>query len=257
MSEAVTIDGVALLPIKDAAARASYTRDYVARLAREGKVTASRIGRQWFIDPASLDQFVAHAEQEKSIRQRELQLQRQREREVTQQLAAKHTVRKIELQRAPQRALAFSLTMLMVALMGGVGVSQWGGWMYLDPAHHIADVRLYPSWIAEPSSMMSAPTEMAELLPAPTHEVLPLPEVLPGGDEVVVEPLLSENALGILLVSEAGPVRTQADIEALFSDPVTLVQRADGQTEIQLADGSSTTTAPIIMIPLAATAASE
>ncbi len=35
-----------------------YTPDYLARLAREGKVSAERIGRNWVIDRASLAAFV-------------------------------------------------------------------------------------------------------------------------------------------------------------------------------------------------------
>ena len=44
MATSIKINGVTLMPIKDAASSISYSRDYVARLAREGKIVAELAG---------------------------------------------------------------------------------------------------------------------------------------------------------------------------------------------------------------------
>lgn len=82
MSSAVHLGSTSLLPIKEAAEFVPYSRDYVARLAREGKIVAAQIDRQWFIDVASLQNFFTHATIEESVRKRQLSSSRKRDLEV-------------------------------------------------------------------------------------------------------------------------------------------------------------------------------
>jgi hypothetical protein len=79
MSTAVEINGVTLVPIKEAASRVKYSHDYVSRLAREGKIVASQIGRKWFVDPVSLETFSAEASMLEEVRKEELRQERKRE----------------------------------------------------------------------------------------------------------------------------------------------------------------------------------
>lgn len=65
MSEVLEINGEQFLPAKIAATQVGYTGDYVTRLAREEKIFASKVGRQWFVSVRSLDEFVSTAEAEK------------------------------------------------------------------------------------------------------------------------------------------------------------------------------------------------
>lgn len=60
--------------------RFSYTSDYLSKLAREGKVEASRVGRQWFIEESSLESFLQKVATEKKERADALRKERQQER---------------------------------------------------------------------------------------------------------------------------------------------------------------------------------
>ena len=79
MSTTIKINGVTLVPIKDAATQISYTRDYVARLAREGKIVATQVGRQWFVDLTSLQNFSEEASAQEAARKLALRLERKLE----------------------------------------------------------------------------------------------------------------------------------------------------------------------------------
>ncbi|KXJ99765.1 MAG: hypothetical protein UZ19_OD1000263 [Parcubacteria bacterium OLB19] len=57
MSTQIEINGAQLIPLKEAAKRIAYSRDYLAKLAREQKIVATQIGRQWFVDMYSLQTF--------------------------------------------------------------------------------------------------------------------------------------------------------------------------------------------------------
>ncbi|MBI2025215.1 hypothetical protein HYT04_00290, partial [Candidatus Kaiserbacteria bacterium] len=47
-----------LIPTKKAAELSGYTSDYLARLARSGKISARRVGHTWFVDVESLTHFL-------------------------------------------------------------------------------------------------------------------------------------------------------------------------------------------------------
>lgn len=47
-----------LITTKDAGELSGYTSDYLARLARSGKIAGRRIGHSWLIDSESLKHFV-------------------------------------------------------------------------------------------------------------------------------------------------------------------------------------------------------
>ena len=64
----VKINGDTFLPIKEAAKLVLYSRDYVARLAREQKIVAMQVERQWFVDTVSLKNFAETAELEQTVR---------------------------------------------------------------------------------------------------------------------------------------------------------------------------------------------
>lgn len=80
MSVSVNFQGVQYLSSKEAARVFGYTSDYVSRLARQGKVTATRIGHQWFVDPTSLDKFLTDSAKESEARIQKLRVERKLER---------------------------------------------------------------------------------------------------------------------------------------------------------------------------------
>jgi len=79
MSELLEINGESFIPSKIAAKKAGYTSDYVARLAREKKIAASKVGKTWFVSEKSLQKFIQEAEGEKLRRRQELSEERREE----------------------------------------------------------------------------------------------------------------------------------------------------------------------------------
>jgi len=65
---------------REAASLVGYTTDYVARLAREKKVVAKQVNKQWMINCDSLESFVLKTETNKRERKENLRLQRLQER---------------------------------------------------------------------------------------------------------------------------------------------------------------------------------
>ena len=65
MSKSLIINNKRYIPSAVIAREFDYTTDYVSRLAREEKVAATRIDRQWYISEESLRRFVDNAEVKK------------------------------------------------------------------------------------------------------------------------------------------------------------------------------------------------
>jgi hypothetical protein len=59
MNDDIYFDGVKYISAKEAASLSGFTRDYVARLCRHGKVNARRLGVLWYVDVESLQGFLS------------------------------------------------------------------------------------------------------------------------------------------------------------------------------------------------------
>lgn len=122
MSRAVEINGLTLVPIKEALGVVSYSKDYIARLAREGKIIGSQINRQWFVDLNSLKEFSAEALDQESVRKQKLSNDRKRELMAKECLSA---LDEVVLQKAKgQRfdAMVVTCGVMLVGLVSGVGL---------------------------------------------------------------------------------------------------------------------------------------
>ncbi|MBP6924091.1 MAG: helix-turn-helix domain-containing protein [Candidatus Pacebacteria bacterium] len=80
MKSGLEINGAELQNIRAAAERTGYSRDYITRLAREEKIIASQIGRQWFVDIDSLKEYATEVANEQSFRHQQLSEERRQER---------------------------------------------------------------------------------------------------------------------------------------------------------------------------------
>jgi len=67
------------IPTKVAGELSGYTSDYLARLARSGKVIGKRVGHSWFIDKHSLELFLSQQEDRKNEYVRALAREREAE----------------------------------------------------------------------------------------------------------------------------------------------------------------------------------
>jgi hypothetical protein len=69
MTNATDMDSY--IPARDAALRARLHPDYIARLARQSKIEAKRIGRKWYVDERALTAFLkSHAEGKEARREK-------------------------------------------------------------------------------------------------------------------------------------------------------------------------------------------
>jgi len=80
MAHVVKIKNKKYVTASDAGKLFGYTSDYVARLAREGKVKGQRLGREWLVDPRSLEAFSKSTAVLKQRRNEELRRERKEER---------------------------------------------------------------------------------------------------------------------------------------------------------------------------------
>lgn len=81
MSTTTHMRGIAYVSSKDAARSVGYTSDYIARLAREGKILSRREGIQWFVELGSLEMFLKAVERSREDRKAQLREERRKERE--------------------------------------------------------------------------------------------------------------------------------------------------------------------------------
>src|SRR3989344_325545 len=72
MSDEIYFDGVRFLSTVDAAARTGFSRDYIYRLCKEGQLAGRRIGKSWYVDNRSLDNFVLEQHTVRSRRREDL-----------------------------------------------------------------------------------------------------------------------------------------------------------------------------------------
>lgn len=68
MSESLSISGIKYIPAAQAGKRFGYTKEYILLLAREGKITAERVGRRWYVEPTSIETFFKRAHEVRKVR---------------------------------------------------------------------------------------------------------------------------------------------------------------------------------------------
>lgn len=245
MSTAVEIDGISLLPIKEAAKRVTYSRDYVARLAREGKIVASQIGRQWYVDPLSLERYRQESALVEELQKQALSDERKREREAVVALKSIDlaTLETINRDRTP--AIMSTLAVLMVGLVTG-GMFYSFSVFYGVPTsilgNNIAVVKPALNEVLDSSVTAALPVEpLPTLLYTAEDEVVVKEEVAPLGD-----------ASGVLLLARNQQANSPETIAALFSDPVGVefVGESDGVVRYEKADGE-VIEVPFVRVPAA------
>ena len=64
-SRKVVLDGVTYIRSRDAARAVNLALDYVSRLARHGAISGQRVSGIWFVDLASLQNFIVEQERQK------------------------------------------------------------------------------------------------------------------------------------------------------------------------------------------------
>ena len=80
-SRKVVLDGVTYIRSRDAARAVNLALDYVSRLARHGAISGQRVSEIWFVDLASLQNFIVEQNRQKELlRARFAQMRREEQR---------------------------------------------------------------------------------------------------------------------------------------------------------------------------------
>jgi len=79
MSDQIYFDGKRFVSASDASLHSGLTRDYVAKLCRDGKVNGRRVGKNWYVEHSALQDFLVSQEYARTKRREELSAVRARE----------------------------------------------------------------------------------------------------------------------------------------------------------------------------------
>ncbi len=243
MKESLEINGTKLVSIKQAATLVHYSRDYVARLAREEKIVASQVGRQWYVDVDSLRAFAAHSSLYDEVRKRELSATRKRELTAVEQLHSLRVATSTQVQAINTHALGVATGTLILGLFVGVWTYTFAFPMMSTTKQmpQIADVSRLTleqdleqsfAFLDEPEVFPQVNDERASLL---FTTVLEQPVFVP--ESTVTK--LSAEAVGILVFPsrEGNEPATVQTIAGGFSDPVEVTFADDGRTGSIVVEG--------------------
>lgn len=185
MSDEIFFDGLRYISAAEAASRADFTRDYIARLCRMGKIGARRIGKNWYVHDVSLGQFLAEQEALKLQRRQRLSEERVEEYHTHRSYVALDGAgtqsRRIALYAfgAQPEAIRLRASAVTISLAKHVACARERMEAKVS-LHGGAAVRYAPSIFASPSGLHEAVTRSVEhsTLHVPVYALTPLAEFL-------------------------------------------------------------------------------
>jgi hypothetical protein len=203
------------------ALRCGYSSDYIGKLAREEKILGTQIGRQWFIEPESLNTFLLQTEIAKKIRAEELRKQRKAEHGVHRQNNRGGQGAFISEFEALSQAVIIVACGLLVGSLGWTVSSERLG------AHelHVG--------LQETISFMARSLSPNAETPLETHVLVAASaESVSAKSELLADPVfttLPEFPLREVIVASSSKVFERAQV---FSDEVRIIPREDGSEVI-------------------------
>ncbi len=241
MTSSLEISGKKMHSIKYASEHSGYSRDYITKLAREEKIVASQIGRNWFVDTISLEKYASVMEDEQKLRQHQLSEERKRE------LQHKEAVERKPQEQVPQRsriALRSKLVAFSVLLLGlGAGTAL----NRLPPIsteinRQVASAPL----VQDLSGKVAAVTDQGAIAVDSTGA-----EALNFSHEAFRLSTLSESSQGILILPNA-TTSVPLDTRELFSDDVQILTDENGVEFIARVDatGEIVDKIPFVVVPV-------
>lgn len=212
----IDINGKKLLPIKEAISIVDYSRDYLTRLAREKKIVATQIGRMWYVDIDSINNYQEVSLAEQEIKKRQLSDQRKNDLAIKE---IKIRNQRVARKRAQKKTPAIIGMCLVVALGVGMGMvlesqtnSNFAGLAQLANVKTVA-LETENESVADVSDYVSSARQ----------------EIIPTfSPNVSHKDLTSQEGLLLLPVNASGTVEAQG----YFSDPVTIIHDAEGNSAV-------------------------
>lgn len=214
MSTNLEINGVTLVSIKEAAKIVSYSRDYLTKLARDQKIIATQIGRQWFIDMTSLQAFVDDVALEQIVRKEHLRKERKQERQVKEELQLLNSKIKVKKSGFRFHSLAVASMVLCLGLFTGTVIYTTADIVNNLANNDIKNSSLVAQVPADEVSMPIASPQGSTLF----SSVIEYPLFT---NEEEVRSMDTEYE-GVFLLSREGDVETTQQVANLFSDQVAV-----------------------------------
>ena len=243
MSTQIEINGTQLIPLKEAAKRIAYSRDYLAKLAREQKIIATQIGRQWFVDMSSLQTFLDSVALEQEVRKQQLREERKRELSAKRELETLSVDIKSKINNTRRLSLAVASIVLFLGVFSGSVI-----YSIFDIKTNLANNFTGASSVVDLSlETKSNDIKLAE--PQATTLFTTVTEYPLFVDQSAVRKM-NDNAGGILLLSDATKNKNSEAVANLFSDPVSVEFTNDhsGQITYEALDGSLAKV-PFVSVP--------
>ena len=250
MGISVHQNGTLYLSAKEAGRLSGYTSDYVARLARQGKISATRVGTQWFVQPESLDKFLKSAELAKSDRKNKLRVERLVERGVTAAVSVNNTnsessqIHEVRASDAAHKQsfelphAAHAHAKSFVAVVCGLLLAfSYTATQFLDTTDYqeaaLVEGRLLAYGLYNIVASQQLATQLLSAITVNDISVVPAAE----GEQVVV---LSAQHSGIVVLPSGVATSTIEQVKASFSDEVVVDLDAGGVSGVvtpQFSDG--------------------
>ncbi len=255
MSGTIEIDGSSFVTVKEASKQVSYSRDYVARLAREQKIVASQVGRQWFVDIVSLKNFAEVAELEQQIRKKKLSDRRRNDLRLKEDVKKFRESFAVRRSQRDLRAIASTALVLCLGIFSGLA-------LYNSHADVFSNSTVSANISAITDVVRSSQNEVMVL----KDDISPKQNVYLDYEQIdamlvssdALDPLFVDESEvrpmknteeGIFLLSKEGEVRTAEQVEALFSDEVSVEFTSENEGVVWFDNGSEVREFPFVSVP--------
>jgi excisionase family DNA binding protein len=238
----IEIDGKKYHGVSQVATEVGYSRDYISKLARDKKIIASQVGRQWYVDLESLKAYIDQITLESKNRQQQLSEERRLER-----LAAARRRREAARRKVVKNFSRAALHgMVVSALVFGVGF----GYVLsgaIDTHNKLAAGESVSPLLAQlATALQKFPIAIdTEVVPAPPQVAVQFAET---GMSLAT---LDTASNGVLLLPHQNGA-TSTDPTELFSDKVEIVTDESGQTYVARVkeDGEVKGRIPYVVVPV-------
>ena len=246
MSTSLETDRKKFESVSVAAARVGYSRDYITKLARDQKIAAVQIGRQWFVEVKSLQEYATQSLLEQKVRQQELSEIRKAEREATLQKTEAEKIPTPFLERVTQQKSSVA----MLLLLGVAGAYSLVHFSQLATSSN-NNAQVAGSEIISEFQNVETDYEIAVGTTVSAQE--PVPVTIDFSQESVRLSDIENFENGILLL----PYATSSDVvapERLFSDKVKILTDENGQKYVVRVDEQNEVVSeiPFVVVPVEA-----
>ncbi len=217
-----------LLPLKDVSKLFSYSRDYLAKLARDKKINAVQIDRQWFVDVISLQNFIEISALEKEVRSKFLSDERRNELNAKKNLKQINLNFKKQIERTHSKSLSVAILVLTTGLFFGFFINI-NDYLTFKIFNHnlLAQVYNQDNFNVSNQSLETSNENADEILYplfATESEIIDM-----------------EAKDGILIFNDETDLSEMEDIKKLFSDNLTIdqIDEKNGLVNLINSDGET------------------